>query len=70
MPMADVTLAKNVLALPATQRAELASLLIDSLKGSGRSDDEIRRMLRDRSESLRSGRDPGLSFEEVFGQPL
>lgn len=68
--MADVTLAKNVLALPATQRAELASLLIDSLKGSGRSDDEIRRMLRDRAESLRSGRDPGLTFEEVFGQPL
>jgi putative addiction module component (TIGR02574 family) len=70
MPMADVTLAKNVLALPPTERAELASLLIDSLKGSGRSDEEIARMLRDRAENLRSGRDAGLSFEEVFGQGL
>ena len=70
MAMADLNLAKNVLALPATERAELASLLIDSLKGHGRSDDEVRRMLRDRAENLRSGRDPGLSFEQVFGEAL
>ena len=68
--MANVNLAKNVLALPAAERAELASLLIDSLKGSERSDAEIARILRDRAESLRSGRDAGLPFEDVFGEPL
>jgi putative addiction module component (TIGR02574 family) len=68
MPVADANLAKNALALPPNERAELASLLIDSLKGTVRSDEEIKRMLRDRAEALRSGKDKGLSFEEVFGE--
>lgn len=68
MPVADANLAKKALALPPNERAELASLLIDSLRGTARSDDEIKRMLRDRADALRSGQDVGLSFEQVFGE--
>ncbi len=69
MAVTSTYLAEEVLALPPAQRAELAKLMLDSLTDDGRSDDEIRAMLRSRLDSLKSGRDPGLSFEEVFGEP-
>lgn len=67
MSLTSVYLAEEVLALPADQRRMLAELLMDSVKDDGRSDDQIRVELRSRLEDLKSGRDPGMSFEEVFG---
>ncbi len=68
MPLISIYLAEEALALPADQRAQLANLLLDSLNGDGRSDDEIRLMLQSRLDDLKSGRDAGASFEEVFGE--
>ena len=68
MAQTSIYLAEEALALPPAQRAELAQLLMDSLNEDGRSDDEIRSMLRTRLEDLKSGRDAGLGFEEVFGE--
>ncbi|WP_221033184.1 addiction module protein [Actomonas aquatica] len=68
MSLTSVYLAEEVLALPADQRRMLAKLLMDSVQEDGRSDDEIRGDLISRLEALRDGRDPGLSFEEVFGE--
>jgi putative addiction module component (TIGR02574 family) len=67
MSLTNVYLAEEALALPPEQRHALAKLLMDSLKDDGRSDDEIRSMLRSRLEDLQTGRDAGLGFEEVFG---
>ena len=68
MAFTSVYLAEEVLSLPAEQRRTLAKLLMDSVSGDGRSDDEIRAMLRSRLDDLKSGRDAGMSFEEVFGE--
>ena len=68
MALTSVYLAEEVLSLPAEQRRALAKLLMDSVSGDGRSDDEIRAMLRSRLDDLKSGRDAGMSFEEVFGE--
>lgn len=51
----------------AEQRRVTARLLLESVADDGRSKDEIRLMLRTRLEDLKSGRDPGMSFEQVFG---
>ena len=69
MAQTSLYLAEEALALPAAQRHELAKLLLDSLAGDNRSDDEIRALLRSRLDDLKTGRDPGMSFEEVFGEP-
>lgn len=66
MALTSVYLAEEALALPAEQRRNLAKLLMDSLSDDGRSDEETREMLRSRLDDLKSGRDRGLSFEEVF----
>ena len=68
MPLASTYLAEEALALPPDQRHELAKLLLDSLKPGGPSDDELRAMLRSRLADLKSGKDRGLSFEDVFGE--
>lgn len=68
MALTSVYLAEEVLSLPAEQRRMLAKLLMDSVSGDGRSDDEIREMLRSRLDDLKSGRDAGMSFEEIFGE--
>jgi putative addiction module component (TIGR02574 family) len=68
MSTTSTYLAEEALALPAAQRAGLAQLLIDSLEGDKRSDAEIRAMLESRLQALRSGKDGGMSFEEVFGE--
>jgi putative addiction module component (TIGR02574 family) len=68
MALPSVFLAEEVLSLPAEQRLLLARLLQESVADDGRSEDEIRTMLRARLDDLKSGRDPGLSFEQVFGE--
>lgn len=69
MNSTSVYLAEEALSLPAGQRAELAKLLITSLEGDRRSDAEIKAELQKRLAALKDGRDAGLSFEEVFGEP-
>jgi len=68
MAFSSIYLAEEALSLPAEQRRLLAKLLMDSVSGDERSDDEIRGMLRSGLEDLRSGRDAGMTFEEVFGE--
>jgi putative addiction module component (TIGR02574 family) len=70
MSSTSVYLAEEALALPLEQRETLAKLLTESLVRDARSDDEIKAMLRTRLEDLKSGRDEGMSFEEVFGEKL
>jgi putative addiction module component (TIGR02574 family) len=70
MSLTSVYLAEEVLALPVDQRRMLAKLLMDSVQDDGRPDDQIRDDLRARLDDLKSGRDPGMSFEEVFGEKL
>jgi putative addiction module component (TIGR02574 family) len=68
MPLTSVYLAEEALSLPPEQREQLAKLLIDSLKPDAPSDEELTAMLRSRLAELRSGKDRGLSFEDVFGE--
>ena len=68
MPSPSIYLAEEALSLPPAQRAELARLLMDSLDEKGKSDEEISAMLRSRLADLKSGKDTGLTFEEVFGE--
>lgn len=68
MSLTSVYLAEEVLALPADQRRALAQLLLESVTHDGRSDDDIRATLNQRLDDLKAGRDPGLNFEEVFGE--
>ncbi len=68
MPLTSTYLAEEALSLPADQRQQLAQLLLDSLNPPLASDEEITQMLRSRLDDLRSGKDAGMSFEEVFGE--
>jgi len=68
MALTSVYLAEESLSLPPEQRQQLANLLLDSLKADSRSDEELRDMLRSRLADLESGRDPGLTFDDVFGE--
>jgi putative addiction module component (TIGR02574 family) len=70
MPLFNITVAEEALSLPFDDRAELAKLLISSLEGDSRSDQEIKDELTNRFERLRSGKDEGMAFHEVFGSPL
>ena len=69
MALTSIYLAEEALSLPPEQRHQLAQLLLDSLKDSGPSDEEVRAMLKSRLDDLRSGKDRGQSFEDVFGEP-
>jgi hypothetical protein len=68
MPLTNLALAEEALCLAPTERAELAKLLIQSLVDDQRTDQEITTDLKKRFEALRCGSDPGLSFDEVFGE--
>jgi putative addiction module component (TIGR02574 family) len=68
MALTSVYLAEEALSLPPEQREQLAKLLLESLKQDSRNDEELTAMLRSRLDDLRSGKDPGLRFEEVFGE--
>jgi putative addiction module component (TIGR02574 family) len=65
----NLAVAEEALSLSPTDRFELAKLLIQSLEGDARTDDEIRTDLNRRLEDLLSGKDPGMTFEQVFGTP-
>ena len=69
MTSTSVYLAEKALSLPPDETASLAPLLLDSVKEDGRSDAEIRADLQIRLVRLKSGEDPGLSFETVLGEP-
>jgi putative addiction module component (TIGR02574 family) len=68
MALTSIYLAEEALSLPPEQREQLAKLLLDSVKPGGPSDEELSAMLRSRLAELRSGKDRGLSFEDVFGE--
>ena len=65
--MTNLDVAEGALSLSPAERAELAKLLIQSLEGDPRTDEEIKADLARRLNDLLSGKDPGLTFEEVFG---
>jgi putative addiction module component (TIGR02574 family) len=69
MALNHLTIAEEVLGLPQNERADLAKLLIESLEGDSRSDEEIKAELTRRLSDLTSGKDNGLTFNEVFGAP-
>lgn len=68
MALKSIYLAEEALSLPPEQREQLAKLLLESLKPDSRSDAELAAMLRARLADLQSGKDCGLSFEDVFGE--
>ena len=70
MIVKDVAFAEEALSLPASERAGLVKLLVDSLEGEPRSNEEIRSDLQKRLQGLRSGNDKGMTFEQVFGEAL
>ena len=69
MPLTNLAVAEEALSLSPAERADLAKLLIQSLENDGHSDAEIKSELKRRLEDLLSGKDAGLSFEQVFGTP-
>jgi putative addiction module component (TIGR02574 family) len=70
MIVKDVSFAEEALSLPASERAGLVRLLVDSLEGEPRSNEEIRADLQDRFKRLRSGDDKGMTFGQIFGEAL
>ena len=70
MSLSSVYLVEEARAVPAAERETLARLLPASIAPDKRTDDEIRAELKSRLAKLKSGEDNGLSFEEVFWEPL
>jgi putative addiction module component (TIGR02574 family) len=70
MALNNLAVAEEALSLSPADRVDLAKLLIQSLEGDPRTDEEIKADLNRRLEDLISGKDPGLTFEQVFGTPL
>ena len=68
MALPSIYLVEEALSLPAEQRRKLADVLLDSLRDDGANDDEVRAMLKARLTDLKSGKDQGMSFEDVFGE--
>ena len=69
MPLINVSVAEEALSLSPAERADVAKLLIQSLEGDTRTDQEIKTELARRLAQLRSGEDPGLTFGQVFDSP-
>jgi putative addiction module component (TIGR02574 family) len=70
MPLTNLSVAEEALSLSPAERADLARLLIHSLKDDPRTDDQIKAELTHRLQELVSGKDSGLTFKEVFGMAL
>src|SRR5687767_2729084 len=70
MALTNLAVAEEALSLSPAERADLARLLIESLQDDSRTDDQIKEDLKHRLQALVSGKDPGLTFEEVFGRRL
>jgi putative addiction module component (TIGR02574 family) len=69
VPLINIVVAEEALSLSSSERAELAKLLIQSLEEDTRTDQQITAELASRLEALRSGKDPGQTFGQVFGSP-
>lgn len=69
MALTNLAVAEEALSLSPAERTDLARLLIQSLKDDPRTDSEINADLARRLNDLISGKDSGLTFEEVFGNP-
>lgn len=69
MALTNLAVAEEALSLSPGDRADLARLLIQSLKDDPRTDSEIKADLARRLDDLISGKDSGMAFEEVFGSP-
>ena len=67
MALTNLAVAEEALSLLPAERADLAKLLIQSLEGDPRTDEQIKADLSRRLKELIAGEDSGLSFEEVFG---
>ena len=67
MALTHLAVTEEALSLSPMERVELAKLLIQSLEGDDRTDEEIKAELNRRLEDLISGKDSGLSFDQVFG---
>ena len=70
MAFMNLAVAEDALSLSPSERVELAKLLIQSLEDDPRTDAEIKADLSRRLKDLVTGKDPGLSFREVFGSQL
>jgi len=70
MTLTNLAVAEEALSLSPTERAGLAKLLLQSLEDDPRTDAEIKKDLTQRLKDFISGKDSGLTFEEVFGGPL
>ena len=70
MALINVALAEEALSLSPSERADLAKLLIQSLEGDRRTDEDVKAELFRRLQELTSGKDAGLTFEQVFERPL
>jgi putative addiction module component (TIGR02574 family) len=66
----NLAVAEEALSLSPVERIELAKLLIQSLEGDSRTDEQIKAELNLRLKDLLSGKDSGLNFEQVFGTSL
>ncbi len=69
MALTNLAVAEEALSLSPAERVDLARLMIQSLETDRRSDAEITSQLTRRLNDLISGKDAGLSFEQVFGAP-
>lgn len=67
MPIMNLAVAEEALSLAPAERADLAKLLVQSLEGDSRTDDAIKADLTRRLEDLMSGKDSGLTLNQVFG---
>ena len=68
MAITNLAVAEEALSLAPTERADLAKLLVLSLEGDTRTDEAIKADLTRRLADLMSGKDAGLTFNQVFGK--
>lgn len=66
MLVTNISVAEEALSLSPAERADLARLLIESLEGDRRTNEEIQVELPNRLAQHKSGEDPGVSFDDVF----
>jgi putative addiction module component (TIGR02574 family) len=70
MAITNLAVAEEALSLAPAERADLAKLLVQSLEGDSRTDEAIKTDLTRRLEDLVSGKDSGLTFNQVFGNTV
>ena len=70
MSLTNLAVAEEALSLAPAERADLAKLLVQSLEDDPRTDEAIKADLTRRLEELMSGKDTGLTFQQVFGDTV